>query len=214
MDRPQPARHSARAQKSCVLRLLPRDSQRSGPGAVAVAHVRVPRQSRLHVGGRSWHVAPRPRAETERPLAGAVPSHRAWADHNQHGTAHARRKLACCASCRGTRALLFRRVCPKLARKQLTGWVAGLFVYAQGHQKAPPVPYLGRVRCVRFGSAHLDAPGCPPGRMAAGVVPSWHGRFLCRIMQTSLRFVRIVMMMTTACIAHTAMLPRGGCKYL
>ena len=98
----------------------------------------------------------------------------------RHG-ARAAQKARVLRSSRGTRALLFRRVCPKLARKQLTGWVAGLFVYAHGHQKAPPVPYLGRVRCVWFGSANLDAPGWPPGRMTAGVVPSWHGRFLVEI---------------------------------
>ena len=68
--------------------------------ASAAAHARVPRESRLCVGGRSWHVIPRPRAEGERPLAGAVHLHIARTDHNQRGTARARSKLACCASSR------------------------------------------------------------------------------------------------------------------
>ena len=40
--------------------------------ANAVACSRVPQKSRLMLGGRSWYVAPRPRAEKERPLAGAM----------------------------------------------------------------------------------------------------------------------------------------------
>ena len=132
-DRPQPARHGARAQQARVLRLLPRDSERRRASRVprepaglceAAAgtshHGRAPKERGLSptqclskcmsrpqparhgaragkleccasspetasagapalgtrrwlgVGGRSWHVAPRPRAEGERPLAGAV----------------------------------------------------------------------------------------------------------------------------------------------
>ena len=60
------------------------------------------RGSWLGVGGRSWHVAPRARAEGERPLAGAVLFVSARADHNQRGTARARSKLECCASSQET----------------------------------------------------------------------------------------------------------------
>ena len=55
---------------------------------------RVTRGSRLGVGGRSWHVAPRARAEGERPLAGAVPSH--W--HEPTTTSAARRARAASSS--------------------------------------------------------------------------------------------------------------------
>ena len=40
--------------------------------ASAAAWPRVPRDNRLRVGGRSWHVAPRSCTERERPPAGAV----------------------------------------------------------------------------------------------------------------------------------------------
>ena len=58
--------------------------------ASAVALTRVPRESRVCIGARSWHVAPRSCTEGERAPAGAVPFHKTWVDHNQHGTAHAR----------------------------------------------------------------------------------------------------------------------------
>ena len=60
-----------------MLSLLPRHSRRSSS-----ARARVPRESRLCIGGRSWHVAPRSCTEGERAPAGAVPAHSAWADHN------------------------------------------------------------------------------------------------------------------------------------
>ena len=60
-------RGTARAQQARVLRLLSRDSERRR------AALRDTRRW-LGVGGRSWHVAPRPRAEGERPLAGTCPS--------------------------------------------------------------------------------------------------------------------------------------------
>ena len=58
----QPARRGAHAPQARVLRLLPRESQRSG------APVRLPRESRLCNG----HVAARSCTEWERPLAHAV----------------------------------------------------------------------------------------------------------------------------------------------
>ena len=137
VDRAEPVRHGAHAQEPCVLRLLPRGSERSGAvaqntrksagsrrpqlarrtaaarrkreasrrcsallrwadqpkrarhsvsarnkpaccaysqeAASAVARSRVPRESRLVLGGRNWHVSPRPWAEGEKPFACAVP---------------------------------------------------------------------------------------------------------------------------------------------
>ena len=91
-DRPQSARYGARASQARVVRLLPRESERSGALACA------PRKSRLCVGGRSWQVAPSSCTEGDRPVAGAVPFHRIHADYNQRGTARVSRKLLCCAS--------------------------------------------------------------------------------------------------------------------
>ena len=54
-----------------------------------VARSRVPREHRLILGGRSWYVGPRTRAEGERPFVGVVCLPNAWADHNQRSTAHA-----------------------------------------------------------------------------------------------------------------------------
>ena len=62
----QAARHRACASQARVLRLLPIDSDRSGALAYA------PRESRLCLGGRSWHVAARSCADGERRLAGSV----------------------------------------------------------------------------------------------------------------------------------------------
>ena len=47
---------------------------------------RVPREHRLILGGRSWYVAPRPPAEGEGPIVGAVSFPSEWANHNQRGT--------------------------------------------------------------------------------------------------------------------------------
>ena len=46
--------------------------------ASVVALARVPRESRLCVGGRSWNVATRSCTEGERPPAGTVPCLRSW----------------------------------------------------------------------------------------------------------------------------------------
>ena len=89
--------------------------------AGAVARSLVPRESRLILGDRSWHVTPRPRAEGERPLAGAVPFCGARNDHNQRGTAHARSKLACCASSRETASSVSRLRAPRESRLVIGG---------------------------------------------------------------------------------------------
>ena len=94
MDRPLPVRHGARAPQARVLRLLVRESERSG------ACARVTRKPAAQSGDRSWHVVPRSRTEGERLSAGAVSFHRAWFDHNPLGTVRARGNLACCASSR------------------------------------------------------------------------------------------------------------------
>ena len=69
MNRQQSSWHDTRAQLARVLRLLPRDSQRSG------TRERMPHEGQLilSLGDSSWHVAPRPHVEGERLLAGAVP---------------------------------------------------------------------------------------------------------------------------------------------
>ena len=46
----------------------------------------------------AWHVGARPSTEQGRPLARAVPFHKAWSDHSQRGTARARGKRAWRAS--------------------------------------------------------------------------------------------------------------------
>ena len=108
-DRPQSARYGARASQARVVRLLPRESERSGARACA------PRKSRLCVGGRSWQVAPRSCTEGDRPVAGAVPFHRIHADYNQRGTARANRKLLCCA-CSPETASAVARSCVRRAK--------------------------------------------------------------------------------------------------
>ena len=108
-DRPEPARYGARASQARVVRLLPRESERSGARACA------PRKSRLCVGGRSWQVAPRSCTEGDRPVAGAVPFHRIHADYNQRGTARANRKLLCCA-CSPETASAVARSCVRRAK--------------------------------------------------------------------------------------------------
>ena len=190
MERPQPARRGARARQPRALRLLNRDSQRSGAQArymrkpahevdaavgtwehglppkrgglslvqcpsmghgattagaarrarAASARAAPPpqreaaqwRTSALHAqagsrsGRRSWHVGARPCTEEGRPLARAVPFHRAWSDHSRRGAARARGKRACCASSpkrgsavahkRATRASRLTKWTPQLAR--------------------------------------------------------------------------------------------------
>jgi len=81
----------------------------------------MPRESRLILEGRIWHVAPRPRAEGERPLAGRVAACGASSDHNQRGTARARSKLARCASSRETASAVARLRMPRESRLILEG---------------------------------------------------------------------------------------------
>ena len=90
--------------------------------ASAVARSSVPRESRLILGGHYWHVAPRPRAEGERPLASAVPCSAHEADHSQRSTARTRSsKLACCASPRKIASAVARSRVPRESRLILGG---------------------------------------------------------------------------------------------
>ena len=73
----------------------------------------MPRKHRLILGGRSWYVTPRPRAEGERPLVGAMPLRSAPNDHNQPGTARARSKLAYGAASRETVSRVARSCVPR-----------------------------------------------------------------------------------------------------
>ena len=45
----------------------------------------MPRDIRMILGGRSWHVALRPRADRDRRLSGTLALHSAGSDHNQRG---------------------------------------------------------------------------------------------------------------------------------
>ena len=90
-ERPQPALHDARVRQARVLRLLNRESQRSGASASATLKPAAQR------GGRSRHVAARPCAEGGRPLACALPFRRARSDPNQRGPARMREERACAA---------------------------------------------------------------------------------------------------------------------
>ena len=81
--------------------------------ASTVARSRVPRESRLVLGGNRWHVAPRPRAERERPLADAAILPAARTDNHSRGTARARSKLVCCASSRETASAVARTRVPR-----------------------------------------------------------------------------------------------------
>ena len=100
--------------------------------ASAVTRPRVPRENQLILGGHSWHVAPRQRAEGERPLAGAVPLLSAWTAHDQRSTAHARSKLACCASSRETKRSGGARACHASA-----GWFWEAGSGTSYHGRAP-----------------------------------------------------------------------------
>ena len=84
VDQSQQARHGARARQARMLRHLPKDRQRSG------THAHLPRESRLCVARRSWHIIPRSCAKGDRPPTGVVPSYSAWIDNNERGTARAR----------------------------------------------------------------------------------------------------------------------------
>ena len=108
LSRPQPARHGVRARKARVLRLLPRDSQRSGARARATQKLGWRRRLQL---ARRITVLQRRREAFRRngPL-----SHSAWTDHNQQrGTTCASSELACCASSRETASAVARAHVPR-----------------------------------------------------------------------------------------------------
>ena len=85
-DRLQPARHGTRAKLECCA---------SSP-ETASAGASAPRDKRrwLGVGGCSWHVAPRARAEGERPLASAM----SFNGHEPTTTSATRREYAASTS--------------------------------------------------------------------------------------------------------------------
>ena len=89
-------RDAARARRKLACSAFSRET------AIAVAPSRVPRKSRLSLGGNQWHVTPRPHAEGKGSLSGALPLPSAWSDHSQRATARARNKLAWCTSSRET----------------------------------------------------------------------------------------------------------------
>ena len=107
-------RHRATLPRAECARALRR---RRGPPAEH-AHARVPRECRLNVGGHSSHDAARSCTERERPPAGAVPFHRAEADHRQRSTARARGKLACFVTSRETASA----VAVRATRKPAACW--------------------------------------------------------------------------------------------
>ena len=89
LDRNQRGTSRARRKRACCA------SSRETVSAAARLHV--PREHRLILGGRSWYVAPRPRAEGERPLVGVIPLPSASTDINQRDTARAQQ--ACVLRC-------------------------------------------------------------------------------------------------------------------
>ena len=119
-----------------MLRLVTRDSERSG--AIACA----PRESRLCLGGRSWHVTARSWADEERLLAGAVALRRVHADYYQRSMARARRKRACCASSRETSSAVAR----SRERHAKAGCVFQIAAGTSQHGLAPTVSGLSPVQ--------------------------------------------------------------------
>ena len=111
---------SARARQAPVLRLLPRERQRSG---AEVRYMHKPAHEVGAVAGTWEHGLA---TEERRPLARAVPFDRAWSDHSQRGAARARGNRARCASSperasavahkRATRASRLAKWTPQLAR--------------------------------------------------------------------------------------------------
>ena len=95
-----------------------------------------PRESRLLVGGHSWHVGARSCTEGERLLAGAVPFHRAWTDHGQRGMARARRKRACFVSSPQTANAAARLRAPRASRLLVGGhiWHVGARSCTEGER--------------------------------------------------------------------------------
>ena len=89
--------------------------------ANVVALARRSRESRLHVGGHSSHVAPRSCTEGERPPAGVVPFQVAQTDRNQGGAARERGKLACCATSRETASAVALENVPRECRLRVGG---------------------------------------------------------------------------------------------
>ena len=85
------AARRVRASKAHMLRLLPRESERSGAQA---PHAQATSTSE----GQGWHVGARPCTEGGRLLARAVPFRNACSESDQRGAARARIKRACCAS--------------------------------------------------------------------------------------------------------------------
>ena len=69
----------ARLRQPSVLRLLTRERQRHGAYALHA-------QAGSRSGRRSYYVGARPCAKEGRPLAGAVPFHRAWSDHSRRSS--------------------------------------------------------------------------------------------------------------------------------
>ena len=87
----------------------------------AVARSRVPRESRLGLGGGNWHVAPRPRAKGERPHTGAMLFRCVRSDRNQCDTTRARKNLASCALSREAASAVARSRMPHESRLVLGG---------------------------------------------------------------------------------------------
>ena len=104
--------------------------------ANAVARLRAPRESRLLVGGRSWHVGAWSYTDEEGLLAGAVPFRRALADYNQRGTARARRKRTCCAYSPQTANAVARLRAPRERRLLVGGrsWNVGAWSCTEGER--------------------------------------------------------------------------------
>ena len=152
-------------QKACVLRLLSRDSERSGAPARAT-------QYRMILGGHHWHVALRPYAELEVPLAGAALLPSGWTDKNRRSTVRARSKLACCTSCRETASAVARPRVPHESRLVMGGYRWHVAPRPRAEEERPlasavPLP-SARVdhnqRCTARAAAESSRAAPPPER--------------------------------------------------
>ena len=117
MERPQPAPPGACVRQA---RLRCASSQEAAQVRTSALHEQVGSQRERH----SWHVRARPSTEQGRPLARAVPFHRARSDHSQRGAARARGNRARCASSPGTASAVARKRATRVS--QLTKWTPRL----------------------------------------------------------------------------------------
>ena len=144
----QPARRSTRAQQARMLSLFSRDSKR-WPTCDCLTRGR-----RSGVGGRRWHIAPRPCAEGERPLAGATPF--VGLEHPQPARRSARAQQARMLSLlpRGSER---RPACDRLTRGRRSGFGGRCWYVAPQPCTKGERPLAGAVPFVWLGTPTTSA---------------------------------------------------------